>query len=370
MLYHLIYPLHHHLSGLNVFRYITFRTAIAVLISLAIFIFFGQAFIRWIGKKTGKSIREHTPENHQKKKGTPSMGGILIVGAVTIATLLSGNLTNVNVLICLFTLVGFAAIGFVDDYLKEVKKDGKGIAARFKFSAQIVLGLIVAIYLYYFNPNLYLTGAHSVETLRVSEITIPFLSYVTIDLGVWYIPFALFIIVASSNAVNMSDGLDGLAIGLTLFAVLAFTVLAYLSGHKLIAEYLKVPFLPHIGEITVFTGALAGACLGFLWFNSHPAQIFMGDTGALSLGGVIGVMALLLKNELLLGIIGGVFVVEALSVILQVASFKLRKKRIFRMAPIHHHFELKGWHENKVITRFWIIGAVLALIGLATLKIR
>jgi phospho-N-acetylmuramoyl-pentapeptide-transferase len=370
MFYHFIYPLHVYLSGLNLFRYITFRTAFAVMISLLVFVIFGKRFIVWISDKTGKSIRPDTPESHKKKKGTPSMGGILIVAASIASTLLCANLLNPNIVVCLLTLFGFALIGFFDDYLKEVKKDGKGVTSRFKFTAQTILATGIAFYLYYHNPNSYLIGNTFGVSMKASEISIPFLSYSHFDLGWWYIPFAAFVIVASSNAVNMTDGLDGLAIGLTFFVVFSFTVLTYLSGHKGIAEYLKIPFVPHVGEIAVFTGALAGACLGFLWYNSHPAEIFMGDTGALSLGGVLGVIALLLKYEFLLAIIGGVFVAEALSVILQVASFKLRKKRIFKMAPLHHHFELLGWHENKVITRFWIAGAVLALIGIATLKIR
>jgi len=297
------------------------------------------------------------------------MGGILILAAIIISTLLTGNLKNQNVLLCIITLIGFGLLGFLDDYIKDFFSKGKGISSRFKFFTQIVLATIIAVYLFYFNPNEYLLGKNTPAVLAVTSIYIPFLNNVSVNIGLFYIPFAVFLIVGFSNAVNITDGLDGLAIGLTLFTVLAFTTIAYLSGHRQIAEYLKIPFSPQVGEITVFTGAIAGACLGFLWFNSHPAQIFMGDTGSLSLGGIIAVIALLLKNEIIFGVIGGVFVIETASVILQVLSFRLRGKRIFKMAPIHHHFEILGYPENKIILRMWIVGAVCALTGIASLKI-
>lgn len=370
MLYHLLYPLHTHFSGLNIFRYITFRTALAVLISLAIFAFLGRPFIKFLAKWTGKTVRPDTPERHKKKVGTPSMGGLLIVGSVVVAVLITGNLTNPNVLLLLAAMVGYGVVGFFDDYLKEVKRDGKGVAARVKMAAQVILGVTLVSYIVFGNPNRYQFFGGPINELKVLEISLPFWTYSHLNLGWLYPPFAVFILVAASNAVNITDGLDGLAIGLTLFVVLAFTGIAYLSGHRNIADYLRIPYIAHIGEITVFTGALAGACLGFLLFNSHPAQVFMGDTGSLALGGVLGMLALLLKAEILLGIIGGVFVIETLSVIIQVFSFRTRGKRVFKMAPLHHHFELSGWHENKIIIRFWVAGAVLALFALATLKIR
>jgi phospho-N-acetylmuramoyl-pentapeptide-transferase len=370
MLYHLIYPLHEYVSGLNVFRYITFRTAIAVLISLAIFVFFGKLVIRLLAKWTGKAMRPDTPEAHRKKVGTPSMGGILIVASVVVSILITGNLTNPNVLLCLAALMGYGILGFFDDYLKEVRKDGKGVSGKVKMAFQVLLAVTLVSYIIYGNPNRYLFFNAPIPDLKTFEVSIPFLTYSHLNFGWLYAPFAVFILVAASNAVNLTDGLDGLAIGLTLFVVIAYTGIAYLSGHHNMAHYLRIPFIPQIGEITVFTGALAGACLGFLLFNSHPAQVFMGDTGSLALGGVLGMLALLLKQEILLGIIGGVFVIETLSVIIQVWSFRIRKKRVFKMAPLHHHFELSGWHENKIIIRFWVAGAVLALFALATLKLR
>ncbi|HMB00769.1 MAG TPA: phospho-N-acetylmuramoyl-pentapeptide-transferase [Spirochaetota bacterium] len=392
MLYHLIYPLHVYLSGLNIFRYITFRSFIAVVISLLFFLFFGKRFIAFMKKNSNRILRKLTPKGHRRKKGTPSMGGILIIMAVSCSILLTGNLQNPNVIMMLIALIGFGLIGFIDDVIKETQKDGKGIASRFKLTAQLVLGLIIAVYLYYFTPNSYIMGlkpspdtlavsAESAQTLLqngkealqylgVSEITLPFMNNITIDLGWWYIPFVMLVIVGTSNAVNITDGLDGLAAGLALMIILALTAFAYFSGHSGITYYLKIPFMSRIGEMSVFLAALAGACIGFLWFNCHPAQIFMGDTGSLALGGLIGTAAVLLKIELLLPILGGVFVFEIISVIIQVFSYKTRKKRVFKMAPIHHHFEIKGLNENKIIIRMWIIGGICALIALASLKIR
>jgi phospho-N-acetylmuramoyl-pentapeptide-transferase len=370
MLYHLIYPLKEYINGLNLFRYITLRTAIAIITSLIIFWIFGKSFIEYIKLKTNQIVRKLTPEAHKKKVGTPSMGGVLIVIAIIVSTLISGNLTNPNVIVCLMATIGFGMLGFADDYIKDFRRDGKGISGWVKFGTQAAMGTLIAVYLYFFSPNDYYYSADMLSTISITQIPIPFFSYVTIDLGIFYIPFAAFVIAGFSNAVNITDGLDGLSIGLVLFVILGFAGITYLSGHKVVAEYLKIPFIPRIGEISVFTGAIAGACLGFLWYNAHPAQIFMGDTGSLSLGSLIGVVALMLKSELLLVIIGGVFVMETLSVIIQVASYKIRGKRVFKMAPIHHHFELSGLHENKIIIRLWTMGAILALIGLASLKIR
>lgn len=370
MFYHLIYPLYVYLSGLNIFRYITFRSALAALLSLVFFILLGRPFIRFVKNKTQTIIRKLTPDSHKKKSGTPSMGGLLIAGCVAVSVLLAGNLINPNVILLIVTLLGFSLLGFIDDYVKESRKDGKGVASRIKLVGQLFLAFSVSSYLYFFSPNEYFFSGDLSAPLSVSSITLPFITDYSFDLGIGYIPFAMLIIVSSSNAVNITDGLDGLATVLSLVVLLTFMVITYLTGHQPIAEYLKIPFSPHVGEITVFLAAVCGACLGFLWFNAHPAQIFMGDTGSLSLGGIIAVVTLILKQELLLPIIGGVFVMETLSVIIQVASYKLRGERVFRMAPIHHHFELKGWHENKVIIRFWIIGIILAIISLASLKIR
>ena len=370
MLYHLIYPLHTYLSGLNIFRYITFRSALAALFCLLLFIFFGKSFIEIVKRKTKTIIRKLTPDSHKEKSGTPSMGGIFIVGSVVISTLFASDLLNPNIILLLISLVGFALLGFIDDYVKEARQDGKGVASRIKLIGQIILALSISCYLYFFPSNQFFLSGDDSMPLSISTITLPFITEYTIDLGIFYIPFAMLVIISSSNAVNITDGLDGLAIVLSLLVFMTFFIITYMTGHQFIAEYLKIPFSPQVGEISVFLAALCGACLGFFWFNSHPAQIFMGDTGSLSLGGIIAVIALLLKKELLLPIIGGVFVMETLSVILQVIYYKLRGKRIFRMAPIHHHFELKGWKENKVITRFWILGAIFAIITLASFKIR
>ena len=370
MLYHLIYPLYTYVSGLNLFRYITFRSAVAVMVTLAVFFLIGKPFIEWIRRKTRSPLRKLTPENHRQKTGTPSMGGLLIVSTVVFSVGIAGNFTNPNVILCLIALVGFSILGFIDDYIKETKEDGKGIASRVKLSGQLLLSFTIAVYLYYLPHNKYFIAGNFASPLSPSAITFPFLSETSLELGWFYIPFAMFIIVGASNAVNITDGLDGLATVLAFLVFLSFTVITYLSGHQGIAEYLKIPFSPQVGELTVFLAALCGACMGFLWYNCHPAQIFMGDTGALSLGGIMGVVALLLKKEILLAVIGGVFVVETFSVIIQVFSYKWRRRRVFKMAPIHHHFEIKGLPESKVIIRFWIIGAILALIGVVSFKIR
>jgi len=361
MLLELFLPLVKYVSALNVFRYITFRTAIALVVALVFCFIIGPRLIALLRRvKYGQNIRSDGPGTHLVKSGTPTMGGILILAALALSVLLFGNLRNPYVLIALFATVQFGIIGFVDDYLKIVRKDTRGLPARYKMLMQLVVSasIVAALYL---NP---------LRSPELTKIFIPFFADLSIDLEWLYIPFAIILLVGSSNAVNLTDGLDGLAIGLTLFVATAFAAIAYLTGHFNIANYLKIPFISGAAEITVFCGALIGAGLGFLWFNAHPAEVFMGDTGSLALGGTLGLMALMLKKELLLILVGGVFVVEALSVIIQVTVFKLRGKRVFKMAPIHHHYELKGWHENKVITRFWIIGLLLAILALATLKVR
>ncbi|MCK5268489.1 MAG: phospho-N-acetylmuramoyl-pentapeptide-transferase [Spirochaetes bacterium] len=361
MFLELIVPLMKYLSVLNVFRYITFRTASAFVVSLLICFIFGPKVIDYLRKlKAGQSIRDDGPGTHLKKSGTPTMGGLLILIGLTISVLLFANLKNPYVIIAVIATLQFGIVGFVDDYLKVVKKDTKGLAGRFKIIMQVFIALSVVTALF-LNP---------LKSSELTKLYVPFFSGSIIDLGIIYIPFAVLLLVGISNAVNLADGLDGLAIGLTIFVAVAFSAMAYLSGHFNIANYLKIPFLRGSAELAVFSGALLGAGVGFLWYNCHPAQMFMGDTGSLALGGAIGVIALMIKKEMLLIIIGGVFLVEALSVIIQVGFYKWKKRRVFKMAPLHHHYELKGWDENKVVIRFWIIGALLTIISLATLKIR
>jgi len=361
MLLELFLPLIKYVSALNIFRYITFRTAAALVLALIVCFIIAPKLIDYLRRvKAGQNIRSDGPKTHHGKSGTPTMGGLLILVGLIFAVLLFGKLNNPYVLIALFATVQFGIIGFVDDYLKIVRKDTRGLPGRYKILMQCIVSLSVV-------GALFLNPLHSPELTKVS---IPFLADVSIDLDWLYVPFAVILLVGASNSVNLSDGLDGLAIGLTLLVAMTFAAIAYVTGHFNIATYLKIPFLPGSAELTVFCGALFGAGLGFLWFNSHPAEIFMGDTGSLALGGVLGLIALMLKKELLLVLVGGVFVAEALSVIIQVGVYKLKGKRVFRMAPLHHHYELKGWHENKVIIRFWIVGLLLAILALATLKVR
>jgi len=361
MLLDIFLPLIKYFSAFNIFRYITFRTAAALVCALFICFFIGPRLIRFLARvKAGQSIRSDGPSTHKSKSGTPTMGGLLILAGLVLAMLLFGKLDNPYVIIALIAAIQFGLIGFLDDYLKIVRKDTHGLPGRYKILMQCIVSLSVV-------GALYLNPLHSGE---LTKISVPFFADFSIDLGWLYIPFAIVLLVGSSNSVNLTDGLDGLAIGLTLLAAMAFAAIAYVTGHFNIATYLKIPFLAGSAELTVFCGALFGAGLGFLWYNSHPAEVFMGDTGSLALGGVLGLIALMLKKEILLVLVGGVFVAEALSVIIQVAVFKLRGKRVFRMAPLHHHYELKGWHENKVITRFWIVGLLLAILALATLKVR
>jgi phospho-N-acetylmuramoyl-pentapeptide-transferase len=306
-----------------------------------------------------QQIRDDGPKSHIGKAGTPTMGGILIILSIALSIFLWGDLENVYIWVMILSLVGFGAIGLLDDYLKIIRKNHRGLRAYQKFGMQILLALCIGIFLY-FNP----------KDPYTDVLSVPFFKKWLFDLGLFYIPFSVIVIVGSSNAVNLTDGIDGLAIGLVAIAVLANAVLVYLSGHKELAEYLQVLYLPGSGELTVFCGAMLGASLGFLWYNSYPADVFMGDVGSLGLGGSLGTLAVITKHEIVLAIVGGIFVIETFSVMLQVASYKLTGKRVFKMAPIHHHFELKGWPEPKVIVRFWIIGIMLALLSLATLKVR
>ncbi|MCK4573333.1 MAG: phospho-N-acetylmuramoyl-pentapeptide-transferase [candidate division Zixibacteria bacterium] len=362
MLYHLLYPLTKYIGGLNLFRYITFRTAGATVTAIFICLILGPFFIRLLKKyQVKETIRSDGPESHQQKAGTPTMGGLIILSGIVIPTLLWADLTNFYVLMVLMVTVFLGIIGFMDDYLKVIKHQAKGMIGRKKLAGQVLLGLVFGLILLELAPGRVYDAA----------VEIPFFKNYVLYLGIFYIPFIILVITGSSNAVNLSDGLDGLAIGLCGICFIAFAGIVYLSGHYDFSNYLQIEFLPGAGELTVFCGAAVGSALGFLWFNTHPAEVFMGDTGSLALGGALGSIAILAKKELLLVIVGGVFVIETLSVILQVASYKYRgKKRIFKMAPIHHHFELLGWPESKVVVRFWILGALFALVTLATLKVR
>jgi phospho-N-acetylmuramoyl-pentapeptide-transferase len=346
-------------SGFNVFQYITLRAVLAVITALLISFVIGPFMIRRLNRYSiGQTVRDDGPQTHLSKAGTPTMGGALILVAVSVTTLLWSRLDNHYVWAVLITTLLFGVVGWVDDYRKLVKKDPKGLAARYKYFWQSVIGLGVAIWLY--------SAAQPVET----HLVVPFFKHIFPDLGWMFIPLVYFVIVGTSNAVNLTDGLDGLAIMPTVLVAGALGIFAYVTGHVQFARYLAIPYLTGVGEVSIFCGALVGAGLGFLWFNAYPAMVFMGDVGALALGAALGVIAVVVRQELVLVIMGGVFVMETLSVILQVISFKLTGRRIFRMAPLHHHFELKGWPEPRVIVRFWIITVILVLVGLASLKIR
>ena len=360
MLYYLAQQLQELYSGFNVFNYLTLRAILGVLTALIISLMIGPYMIRKLSMyKVGQTVRDDGPQTHFSKAGTPTMGGALIIVAIAISTLLWSNLANRYVWVVLAVMFMFGIIGWVDDYKKLVKRDPKGLIARYKYFWQSVAGLAAAIFLY--------KTASPVET----QLIVPVFKDVVIPLGMFgYVALAYLVIVGTSNAVNLTDGLDGLAILPTVMVGGALGVFAYASGHHGFAEYLAIPYINGVGELVIFCGALVGAGLGFLWFNTYPAMVFMGDVGALALGAALGVLAVMVRQELVLFIMGGVFVMETLSVILQVASFKLTGKRIFRMAPLHHHFELKGWPEPRVIVRFWIITVILVLVGLATLKIR
>ena len=358
MLYYLSFLLASSYSGFNVFRYITFRAAMAALLALMISFLLGPWLIRVLTEKQiGQQIRDDGPASHATKAGTPTMGGALILLALLISTLMLADIGNRYVLLALIATVGSGVVGFTDDYLKLTRKNSKGLSPRAKLLGQLLVAFIVAVALY--NLPKFST-----------EIAFPFIKTLRVNLDIFYIPFAMLVIIGSSNAVNLTDGLDGLAIGPVMVAAAAYAIIAYATGHLKFAEYLQIPYVAGVGELSVFCAAVMAAGLGFLWYNAYPAQMFMGDVGSLSLGAALGVVAVMTKNEILLIIVGGVFVIEALSVIFQVASYKLRRKRVFLMAPIHHHYELKGWKEPQIIVRFWILSIIFAVIGLSTLKLR
>ncbi|WP_371373582.1 phospho-N-acetylmuramoyl-pentapeptide-transferase [Thalassotalea aquiviva] len=347
-------------SVFNVFSYLTFRAIVATLTALIASLYFGPKLIRYLQTmQIGQTVRDDGPQSHMSKSGTPTMGGILILGTILLSVLLWTDLSNAYVQVVIFVTVSFGAIGFLDDYRKVIRKDPKGLIARWKYFWQTVASLAVAIFLY-----------ANAQSPTETSLLIPFIKDVMPQLGLFYIVFTYFVIIGASNAVNLTDGLDGLAIVPTILVASAFAVFAYVTGNANFSAYLHLPHIREVSELVVVCTAIVGAGLGFLWFNTYPAQVFMGDVGSLALGALLGVIAVLVKQELVLFIMGGIFVIETMSVILQVGSYKLRAKRIFRMAPIHHHYELKGWPEPRVIVRFWIISVVLVLIGLATLKLR
>jgi phospho-N-acetylmuramoyl-pentapeptide-transferase len=361
MLYALLEPLSEIWFPFNVFRYITFRTACSAMTALAITMLMAPWVVARLRRnQIGQKIRSDGPPAHSTKEGTPTMGGLLIVAAIVISTMLWMELGNRFVWVALGGTVGFAVLGFVDDYLGVVHPRRRGFSVRSKFLGEILIGALVG------GTLLAMSFSGSFDT----RLAFPFFKELSPHLGLWYLPFAVLVLVATSNAVNLTDGLDGLATGSMLVGSGTYLVFAYLAGHVQIAEYLNILYVRDVGEVTVFCGAMVGACLGFLWYNCFPAEVFMGDTGSLALGGAIGTVALLIKQELALLLVGGLFVVEALSVILQVASFRLTGKRPLRMAPLHHHFEMSGWSEPKVIVRFWILAILFAMMSLATLKLR
>ena len=358
LLYLLLYPLHSQFSIFNVFRYLSFRIIYAAITAFLIAFILAPPLIRKLQSYgIGQKIREEGPRRHQVKGGTPTMGGVLILFAVMIATLLWTDLTSPYVWLAMFAMGGFGAVGLWDDYLKYSRGKNQGLSSLQKVVAQAAVGIAISGFLYYLP-------AYS------TKLSVPFFKSFTPDLGLLYIPFALLVIVGASNAVNLTDGLDGLAIGPVVIASMAYTVVAYISGNRIFSDYLLIPYIEGAGELAIFTGSIFGASLGFLWFNTYPASVFMGDVGSLPLGAALGTVAVISKQELLLILVGGVFVIEALSVIFQVASYKSRGKRVFLMAPIHHHFELKGWEEPKVVVRLWILAILLALFSLSTLKLR
>jgi len=358
MLYHLLYPLATDIRLFNIFKYLTFRTIYAMITALVVCFLCGPWIIRKLESLQARQvIRTDGPESHLKKQGTPTMGGVMILSAIIVPTLLWADLTNSYVWLVLSVVAGYGAIGFIDDYKKVVEKNPKGLTPRQKMAGQLLIALIPAVILYT------LPGYSE-------ELYFPFFKKLHPDIGLFYIPFAVLVIVSASNAVNLTDGLDGLAIGPVSINAATYLLFAYIAGNVKLATYLQIPYVAGAGELSVLCGAMVGAGLGFLWFNAYPAEVFMGDVGSLSLGGGLGALAVATKQEFLLVIVGGVFVVEALSVIFQVGSYRYRGKRIFRMAPIHHHFELKGVAEPKIIVRFWIITIILALVAISTLKMR
>jgi phospho-N-acetylmuramoyl-pentapeptide-transferase len=359
MLYWILSP---HVTGVALFQYITFRTAASTLTAMLISLLFGGWAIRKLKAfQVNQQIRAEGPSSHYAKAGTPTMGGLIIIAAVLIPTLLWADLSNRFIWILIFAMVSFGAIGFMDDYTKISKRRSMGLTIKKKFALQILCSVLIGCFLFYLSRT---TDYYD------TRLNFPFIKWWQPDLGAFYILLVVLVIVGASNAVNLTDGLDGLAIGSVLIASATYTALAYISGHFVFSGYLRIAFLKHAGELTVFGGALVGASIGFLWYNAYPAEVFMGDVGSLSLGGVIGTIAVLIKQELLLVIVGGLFVLEALSVIIQVLYFKATRKRVFLMAPLHHHFELKGWREPKVIIRFWILAFLFMLLSLTTLKLR
>jgi len=361
VLYSFLVSLVDQFSALNVFRYLTFRTGLSVMSSMIIVFVVGGPFIKFIeSHKITGPIRDDGPTSHIiKKVGTPTMGGVLILMGIIFGTLLWADLKNPYIWILLMVATGFGLLGAIDDYLKIKYNNSRGISSRAKIFWQITLSLIALMMLLKFVDN---------DNIR--NLYFPFFKNLSFNLGLFFIPFGLFIIVGSSNAVNLTDGLDGLATVPVMLVALSFTLICYVVGNTVFSDYLQIPYIPNVGEAAIFCGSIVGACLGFLWFNAPPAKIFMGDTGSLSLGGSLGAVGIISKHEIVLGIIGGLFVLETASVIIQVISFKLTGKRVFMMAPLHHHFEKKGWAESTVVVRFWIISIILALIGLATLKLR
>jgi phospho-N-acetylmuramoyl-pentapeptide-transferase len=355
----LIYPLVKYFTPVNVFQYLTFRGAYAALTALLICFIFGPPIIEALRRlKVGQPIRGDGPASHLKKDGTPAMGGVLIIFSVIVAVLLWQDFDNRMVWLTLGAFTAFGAIGFVDDYLKIIRHNSEGLPAWAKLAAQFVVALGISLILYFSGEE------------QITALYVPFFKNPVVDMGVLWIPFAVLLLIGESNAVNLSDGLDGLASGLLILVFIALAILTYLSGRADYSAYLGIPYITGAGELTVFCLAAVGACVGFLWYNTHPAEVFMGDVGSLSLGGVIATISLIIKKEILILVIGGVFVLEAASVIIQVLSFKLRKKRVFKMAPLHHHFELSGWAEAKVVIRFWILGGLFVIIALSTLKIQ
>jgi phospho-N-acetylmuramoyl-pentapeptide-transferase len=355
----LLYSLVDEISFFRIFQYITFRAAYAAVTALFLSLIFGPKFISLLRKwRAGQEIRHDGPESHLAKSGTPQMGGVLIIFSILISVILWQDFSSTYTWAALISLLGFGLIGFADDYLKIFRKSSEGLHARFKFGGQILVSLIIVFILYFYGEK------------HTTLLYLPFFKHPVLDLGWLYIPFGVLLLVGTSNAVNLSDGLDGLAIGLVILVGVTFTILTYLTGRADYAEYLQIPYVAESAELTIVCFSLVGAAIGFLWYNSHPAEVFMGDTGSLALGGVIGVLAMLIKKEILLIIVGGVFVLEALSVIIQVGYYKITKKRVFKMAPLHHHFELKGWAESKIVIRFWILGGMFAILSLSTLKLQ
>jgi phospho-N-acetylmuramoyl-pentapeptide-transferase len=362
MLYYILYPFRDYWTGFNVFKYLTFRAAMASLTALLIALIFGPAIIRWLKELNfGQYIRKEHVESlydiTKHKQGTPTMGGVLIIVSIAIATILWADIFNVYVLMTLGAFIFLGVVGFADDYIKVVKKRNLGLTARAKFLSQVFLALIIAAFVIVFTPI-------------PTTLNLPFFKFFSLELGALYFIFVIIVITGASNAVNLTDGLDGLAIGCTIIAAISYAALSYMAGNFNIADYLNIFYLPGAGELSVFCAAMVGAGLGFLWFNSPPATIFMGDTGSLALGGGLGVVAVFIKKELLLFLVGGIFVIEAVSVLLQILWFKTTKKRLFLMSPIHHHFQLLGWPETKITIRFWIVAIILMLLSLATLKLQ